>query len=315
MFERPRSIRFLIRMCLYIAAVAVLFFMRGRFDMRAVTKPIRDQATPDSTLVIAGSEVAPKLIDYIVSRYRRDYPTLRIDLRGGGTTAALQELVNRRADAVFLGRPPTSQEQRIFVTSTEDTAAWFPVALGEIFVIAGLAPAESVSISELRALATGAPIATAKTLYVADPNSGLWDAFLTKLHVAPGTGNAPHGIVFLLDDRAVAEAVRADTKALGLVSAFVIAAKELPADVRVLAVRDAGGSAAVHPEDATTASGEYPLWTYLYLCCLHPGDMQGSKFVTHVTSARGQRQIEWTDYLPAQLVPREVYIDRRPIGA
>jgi ABC-type phosphate transport system substrate-binding protein len=302
-------------MCLYIVVVAGLFFLRGRFDMKALVKPIRDQAAPDTTLVVAGTDVAPKLIEYLISRYGQDYPQLKISLRGGGTTAALQELVNGRADAVFLGRPPTPDEQRIFVETTEDTAAWFPIALGEILVIAGLAPAESVSVAELRALATGTPIAAAKRLYVPDPNLGLWDAFRAKVQLAPGTGATPPGIVFLLDDRAVAEAVRADAESFGLASAFVLAAEELPADVRILAVREAAGKAAVRPEAATTASGEYPLWTYLYLCCRAEGDLQGSKFVTHVTSARGQRQIEWTDYLPAQLVPREVYIDRRPIGA
>jgi ABC-type phosphate transport system substrate-binding protein len=315
MFERTRSIRFLLRMCLYIAAVAVLFLLRGRFDMQALTKSIREQSAPDSTLVVAGSEVAPKLIEYLVSRYRQDYPELHIDVKGGGTTAALQELVNGRADVVFLGRPPNSDEQRIFVESTEDTASWFPVALGEILVLGSLAPVDSLSIAELRALASGSPIAGVERLYVSDPNSGLWDAFRAKVRLAAGTGIVPHGIVFLLDDRAVADAVRADAGSIGLVSAFVLAATDLAADVRVLAVRDTGGSAAIQPEAATVASGEYPLWTYLYLCCRPDGDLQGSKFVTHVTSARGQRQIEWTDYLPAQLVPREVYIDHRPIGA
>jgi hypothetical protein len=49
--------------------------------------------------------------------------------------------------------------------------------------------------------------------------------------------------------------------------------------------------------------------------CLPHGDDQGDMFVTSVTSPRGQRQIEQTDYLPAQHVPRVVYVNRNATGS
>ena len=117
-------------------------------------------------------------------------------------------------------------------------------------------------------------------------------------------------MIFLKDDSTVAEAVRADDQALGLVSSFALAGNVQSRGVRALGLREAPGAAAVYPDLETTYAGDYPLWSYLYLGCRPRGSMQASMFVTHVTSPRGQRQIEQTEFLPARQVPREVFINR-----
>jgi ABC-type phosphate transport system substrate-binding protein len=315
MLERPRQVRRLLRLSLYIAVVFGLFVLRGRIDLKDIAKQDGSGAT-DTTLVIAGADLAPTLVHYLVDRYRLDYPQLNIQVRGGSTTAALQELVNGRADAVFLGRPPTAQEQEIFVKATGDTVYWTPAALSALVVVASPSRADSaVSVPDLRALASGHPAAGAQRLYVADPNTGLWDAFRAKLDLPLDPGAAPASVVFLADDTTVVAAVQADEQALGVVSRFVLPKIRERRDLLVLAVQQNHGAAKVEPLLQDLASGDYPLWSYLYIGCRSAGEWQGAKFVTHVASARGQRQIEWTDFLPARLVPREVYIDRLPPGA
>jgi ABC-type phosphate transport system substrate-binding protein len=75
---------------------------------------------------------------------------------------------------------------------------------------------------------------------------------------------------------------------------------------------DSEGAAAARPTHEAIAAGSYPLWHHLHVACRPGGGIEGDKFVTHLTSARGQRQVERSGYLPSRQVPREVILSTTP---
>jgi hypothetical protein len=75
------------------------------------------------------------------------------------------------------------------------------------------------------------------------------------------------------------------------------------------------GLVPVEPGYEHVGYGEYPLYHYLYIACLANGSTRGAMFVTHVTSDRGQRQVERAGFLPARQTVRQIYLTRRPLGA
>jgi ABC-type phosphate transport system substrate-binding protein len=87
----------------------------------------------------------------------------------------------------------------------------------------------------------------------------------------------------------------------------------LPSGVVMVRVGDASGKA-VLPTYENIGLGEYPVTHALYASCRNRGDIQGAKFVTHLTGARGQRQIEKAGCVPALLYLREVVLTTHPMG-
>ncbi len=313
---RRSQVRLLVRVAVYVLVILVLFLMRGRPGARRLAARLGGGGGADTVLVVTGGALAPGLVETLVGNYRRDYPRLGVRIRPGGTAAALEDLVNGRADAAFLSRPPLPAEQRLFAGADGDTALWFPIALGAIVVLAAAdAPDSTLTLDALRALARGDPAAGGARLYVPDPNSGLWDALRAKLGLPTGGVSAPPGVAFLPDDAAVAAAVRADRSARGVASSFALPEGAAPPGARAVALREGIGGTPVRPGAAEIAAGDYPLWHYLYVGCRPGGGAQGTKFVTHLTSPRGQRQVERTPFLPARQVPREIHLNRRPPGA
>lgn len=317
MKERRRNpVRLQIRVIIYILIIAALFLIRGRPDVRDLLRQATGGAAADTVLIVSGADQAPALMDRLLADYRRDYPRLRIVVRGGGSAQALEDLINGRAGAAVMSRPPLAGEQKLFAAARGDTVVWHPIALGAIVVVgAAGVPDTSVELETLRRLAGGGSGGDAPRLYAPDPNHGLWDALRQRLELPPDPGEqAPPGVVFLADEQAVAEAVRAEPGAIGVVSSFALGADPGAAGLRALAVAAAGGGAPARPLSEEIASGAYPLWHYLHIGCRGRGGIQASKFVTHLTSPRGQRQIERTEFLPARVLPREILLDRRPPG-
>jgi ABC-type phosphate transport system substrate-binding protein len=174
------------------------------------------------------------------------------------------------------------------------------------------------SLDELQHFVTTGQDSRLDHLYVADPNLGLWDAFRSAL---AGSGDMPEAktepashVVFLQDDTSVLSAVNADARGLGLISSLTAPAKLDPFGVVTLPLKVTADAPPVTGGDSEVAAGAYPLYHYLYVACQADGSMQGGKFVTHVTSDRGQRQIARAGFVPSRLVLRQIYLTRHPVG-
>ena len=311
--SRFRGTARIARVTVYIAVLATLFLLRGRLGMDRLLPSFPGAADSTQTLRVAGAALAPALLEQLLASYRRDYPALDIRAAGGGTAHALEELIHGRADVAFLCRAPSIEEQDLFRAVDRDTALWFPVALGGIVVLAGAdAAADSLSLEELRALATGSPTARFDRLFVADPNLGLWDAARSQLGIA--SMEQPRQVIFLENEAAVLGAVAADPRAAGLASSLSLPRDLASLGTRALALRPDAAGPAADPGYEEIAYGEYPLHHHLLAACRARGSIQGTMFVTHLTSDRGQRQVERAGFLPARQTLREVVITRDPIG-
>ncbi len=298
---------FLIRLAVYITVIAVLFVVRGRVDLDPARRLLSVANAADSTLTIAGRDLAPALIDELLAGYARDYPALTVTLTAGGTNQALEDLLNRRADVAFLYRPPTAAEQAQLRTLDGDTAVVVQVAVGGLaFLAASDAAPPSLTVAQVAAATAGG----GARVYAPDPNEGSWDALRQRL--AWSGDHEPAGVVFLADAGAVIEAVAADPGTLGLASTFTL--RDDPRVQRV-ALSAAADDTAAAPTFTNLVTGAYPLYHWLYVACRARGGIQGAKFVTHLASPRGQRQVERAGVVPAQQVAREIILTRDPIGS
>ena len=307
--SRRRGVPLALRLAIYVLLAIFFIVLRPHLNLKQLAGRATAPARSDTTLVLAGSDVAPLLANEIVRRYRDNYPELQIDVNGGTTAQALKDVADRRADVAFLARPPSAGDQDIFKDVTGDTAVWYPIALGAILVVASPArPDTTIDLATLRQYAQGTA-GPDRRFYAPDPNSGLCEAFLARVLPA----DSLRGQVYLVDDSAVIAAVLADEGSIGIISAFALRETLSSQGAVPLAIRADPAAPAVAADNLTLSTGEYPLWSHLYIVCRKTGDMQGSKFVTYVTGPRGQRQIEQTPYLPASLIPRAVVIGLDPV--
>jgi len=119
----------------------------------------------------------------------------------------------------------------------------------------------------------------------------------------------------LQDEPAVIQAVANDPDALGIGSTLSLPDTLSGYGVRFVRILPDTGSVAVGPEYERIGYGEYPLHHYLYAACLANGSVRAAMFVTHLTSDRGQRQIERTGVLPARQTVWPIVLTRRPVGS
>jgi len=311
------------RVIIYAAVAIGVFLYRNHIDWTRLALPSRDQEESDRTLVLTGSDLAPGLVDILVDHFRRDYPDLEVTIRPGGTNQALEDLLNGNADAVFLSRPPTLSEQELFRQVVGDTAIVVPVGVGAIMILAGnesppgSRPPEgpvAVTREQLAGLMTGDMQGLGDRLYAADPNLGHWAAAAQLVGRAPDPADTTT-VVYLADEEQVARAVVNDPRALGMIASF-----DLPAEMdsttgpAIVPVRGLAEDQGALPSYESVATGTYPLYVSLFVACRADGNIPGGKFVTHLSSGRGQRQIERAGCIPAKQVPHEVFLTNRALG-
>jgi hypothetical protein len=84
--------------------------------------------------------------------------------------------------------------------------------------------------------------------------------------------------------------------------------------VRKVRITRDGAVAPAGPGESEVATGEYPLFHYLYVACRPRGGVQASGFVSFLSSGRGQRLVAREGYLPARDVPREIQLTNKPVA-
>lgn len=323
-FGRKSWLRY--RVIIYTVVAVGVFMYRNHIDWNRLTAPFRDRQQGEPTLTLAGRDLAPGLVDILVDHYQRDYPGLDLRTLPGGTNQALEDLVNRRADVAFLTRPPTPAEQDLFRQVDGDTAIVEPVGIGGILVLAGadviFKDSPGMTVEHLGGLMAGDMQGFCDRFYAADPNLGYWAAAagLTGGVSDPADEAA---VIYLALDREVARAVANDRRAMGMVVTFDLPAYSSPTlpawgdstvGPVIVPMADHPGGPATEPTYENVATGAYPLFISLFVACRTNGGIQGGKFLTHLASGRGQRQIERAGCIPARQVLREVILTTEAVG-
>jgi ABC-type phosphate transport system substrate-binding protein len=315
MISRNR-IRFLIRMVVYITVVVLLYQNRGGFHWQQMLDTVRGSKKNDTSLTLAGGDLAPDLIDRLVVHYRQDYPDLEISVSAGGTNKALEDLLNGRAGAAFTFRRPSPDEENLFRSIDGDTSIVVPVALAGIALIAGKAAGKDpITLDGIRRLLDGDAAGRCDRLYAPDPNEGLLDAVRASLDLSGPSPAAPL-IIYLADAPSVLEAVRRDDRAWGIVSSLNVPLNldTIVEGVHLVPLNAGPNNESVLPTYENVATGDYPLNHYLFLVCRENGNRQGGKFLTHLATPRGLRQVERAGIVPAKLVLREINLTTTPVG-
>jgi ABC-type phosphate transport system substrate-binding protein len=245
------------RYALYAAFVLALLFFRTIPSLRSHGSVSGGgPATAKNELVLAGFDNAPELITRVVAYYQSLYPTPILTTRPGGTVQALEDLLNHRADVAFLSRPLLAVEDSV-VRAVGDSLLLFPVAVAGTLVLAGRATTfDSLSVGALRLLLRGQrPVAPEPAgsgllrVYVPDPRTGLWGAITRQLGISDSAGT---NVVWVADDRAVAQALAADPAAIGLASSLALADADMQ-ECRKVRIKADRAAAATDPRRAASA--------------------------------------------------------------
>ncbi len=299
------------RYWIYALVVVALLVFRVIPSLQSRLPGLRPSAGPvEDQLVIGGADTAPELIPRVVSYYQELYPKLALQTRPGGTVAGLEDLLNRRADVAFLSRPPSALEDSVAHAAGESLLV-LPVALAGILVLTSATSGpDSLSVSALREIVSGASSRGRGRTYVPDPSLGLWGAVARQLDL-PEEGTP--GIIWLQDDREVAQAVAMDPGTLGLASSFKVDPAREPGCRAVRITADPAAAAAA-PGQSEIAGGEYPLYHHLFAALRAKPGAQAAAFVTFVHGDKGQALIRNAGFLPAREIAREIQLAQGPVG-
>jgi ABC-type phosphate transport system substrate-binding protein len=311
--HRPKWL--FVRVAFYLLVVVVVIVLRGPV-LKTGGTGFRFSSESDTvkTITLSGIELAPELVPRIISDYTWASPGMHVNTIEGGTARALEAMANRRAAVGLMYRPPNREERAIMLSAVKDSVLCFPIALGGIEILAhDGAGVDSLEANDLRRALRGDAVAGFDHVYAPDPNTGLWDA-LRKCLGFSQTSPVPPGVTFLKDERQVVDAVIADPRGIGITSTLSLPDTVVTEGVHAVAVRPDKGGPAAMPEYVRIGYGDYPLYHYLYAACLANGSVRGAMFVTHLTSDRGQRQIERAGFLPARQTARAIVITRHPLG-
>lgn len=311
--HRPKWL--FVRVAFYLLVVVVVIVLRGpALRMGGTGFRFSTESDTVKTITVAGVELAPELVPRIISDYTWAFPKLHVKTIEGGTARALEAMANHRAQVGLMYRPPNSDERAIMLSAVKDSVLYFPIALGGIEILSRDGTGvDSLTADDLRRALRGEPVRAFDHMYAPDPNQGLWDALRTCLGFAR-TAPVPPGVTFLKDETQVVNAVLADPRGIGITSTLSLPDTVVASGVHAVAIRADKGGAAAMPEYERIGYGDYPLYHYLYAACLANGSVRGAMFVTHLTSDRGQRQIERAGFLPARQTARAIVITRHPLG-
>ncbi len=260
-------------------------------------------------LVISGTDSAPGFVVETVAQFTSEYPKVTVELGGGGTLTALENLLNKRADIAVLSRPPTDREARI-AGERGDSLVYFPVALGGIALLAPTASGiEAITLGELRALLANGPAAAfpgrrIERFYGLSPNSGLWEALLARLGMPASL--APTYVPLETGEQVVS-ALRQDPAGIGFTSTLTYELAATGGGVREVAVTTEGIGARL-PTKGNIVDGSYPIFHNIYLCTISGGEAIASGFVTYYTQPTGQKWVARRGFLPARLPSRVVQL-------
>jgi len=334
-----RNQRLLIRVVFYLAILAGLYLLRGGVDWQRIGDMLGADG-PDREVRLAGRELAPALVDSLLLLYRRDYPEAGITLLPGNADRALEHLLNGRCDVALQTAPPSAATQAMARAALGDTLDWHPIALAALELWSASPEVRRVDTGDLRALLTGhdapggadrgggpagtgrggvSPAGTghdsgasagAGRLVAEAPTRGTWDAFARALDLEPEAAAASPRVRFVADAAAVLDSLAEWPEDLGLLGGFTIPAGAAAGPARALPVGGDAAGAARLPDRAAVASGDYPMWYFLYICHREDATVEAAMLVTHFTSARGQRRIERIGFLPARRILREIRLRR-----
>ncbi len=239
---------------------------------------------------IRGEDTMIYVAQRLSALYRQEHaqgdPTFEI--AGGGGNNAAAKLAEGQVDIAQLKSPLKASAGRVVRV---------PIGIEyAVFYVHPSNPIKELSVADLRAMYSGkvtnwkqlgghdAPI----RLFAGESTSGLEDFFqATVLH-----GDEPAPYWGKTTAKELVAVVAGDPNAIGYASLYP------SGDVRVLAIRAAGTSAAVEPTSATLRNLSYPVARFIYWYLPHQSRPSVREFAEWVFSNHGQLVVEGVGFMP-----------------
>lgn len=252
-----------------------------------------------ATITMKGSDTLVILAQKWAQQYMREHPGTRIQVTGGGSGTGFAALQNQQTDLANASRKIKPREVAECVKAFGKRPTEYKVALDGLSVYVHESnPVDALTLDQLKGIFTGRitnweqaggedlPIA----LYSRENNSGTYEFF--KEHILENADfhasaqNMP-------GTAAVLQAVARDPKGIGYGGAAY------GAGAKHLKIKKTASSPAIEPTAETIASGEYPIWRYLYIY-VNPALDKGAiaDYLRWIRSDEGQALVEEVGYYP-----------------
>jgi len=262
------------------------------------TSTATSSAADSKPMTVKGSDTMVVLGQRFAEEYMKRNPGTIVQINGGGSGTGIAALINGTIDLAQSSRSMKDQERQKVQEQRNAAVVETAVAIDSLAVFVNEQnPVRELSVEQLAGIYTGktknwsevggkkAPI----VLYGRESSSGTYDYFkenvLDKADFSP-TAQTLQGTA------AIVNAVARDGNGIGY--GGIAYAR----NVRAIAIKGKGASAAVAPSENSVADSSYPLSRKLFFYTLQNSPERVSRFVEFALSPEGQAVVKAADYFP-----------------
>ena len=260
-------------------------------------------AAPKGNLKVAGSTTVLPLSQAWAEAYMSKNPNASISVSGGGTGTGISMLLNgtceianasREAKASEIGSARNRNSKMVATKLAKDGLA---VIVNPASNVKNLTMAQIDSIYSGKVSNWDQVGGTSKSRIVVvgrDSSSGTYGFFQEAVL---GGSAYRKDMLSMPSNAAVAQAVSQSKDAIGYVGMAYADEFAQSGKVHILSISRKHGQAGMKPTKETVASGEYPLFRYLYSYTLGSPRGLAGDFLKFCTSKEGQSMVEKAGYI------------------
>ena len=260
-------------------------------------------AAPKGDLKIAGSTTVLPLSQAWAEAYMNKNPSASVSVSGGGTGTGISMLVNGTCDIANASRSAKPKEIDGARVRNAKLVATKLAKDGLAVIVNPSNNVKNLTIAQLNAIYSGkvsnwdqvGGTSRGRIVVVGrDSSSGTYGFFQDAIL---GGGMYRKDMLSMPSNAAVAQAVAQSKDAIGYVGMAYADEFAASGKLHILSISKKHGEAGMKPTKATVASGEYPLFRYLYAYTLgSPRGLTGD-FLKFCTSKEGQSMVEKSGYI------------------
>jgi phosphate transport system substrate-binding protein len=262
-----------------------------------------------NSLKITGSDTMVNLAAAWQERYKDVDPTVRIQVKGGGSGVGIAALCSGRIEIATASRPLKPEESALAKERTGKTPREFIVGQDALAMFVHLTnPLDSITLPELAEIyGENGRLTQWNELGVNHPTCSDGEIIRISRQNSSGT-YAYFKEAVLGKDREYKQGATSQSGSSDVVTlisrtpcAIGYSGMGYQSDsVKMLKVAKAKGQPAIAPSKATTQDGSYPIARPLFLYTLGEPEGQVKRFIEWILSPDGQKVVERMGYVPVE---------------
>jgi phosphate transport system substrate-binding protein len=262
-----------------------------------------------NSLKITGSDTMVNLVAAWQERYKDVDPTVRIQVKGGGSGVGIAALCSGRIEIATASRQLKPEEAALAKERTGKTPREFVVGQDALAIYVHLSnPLDSITVAQLAEIyGEDGSITRWDDLQINHPNCSDGEVIRISRQNSSGT-YAYFKEAVLGKDREYKQGATSQSGSSDVVTlisrtpcAIGYSGMGYRSDsVKMLKVAKADGKPAIAPSTATTQDGTYPIARPLFLYTLGEPEGQVKRFIEWILSPAGQQVVERMGYVPLE---------------